>query len=59
MSDCVRPDLPQHPHLVEVIESALASWDAVREACGPEVAGDAVHDIALAVLLAGYKRVTI
>lgn len=59
MSDCVRPDFNHLPHLVDVLNTALESWEAVREACGPEVAGDAVQDMATAVILAGYQRVTV
>jgi hypothetical protein len=59
MSDCVRPDLTHLPHLMDVLNAALDSWEAVREACGPEVAGDPVQDMATAAILAGYKRVTI
>jgi hypothetical protein len=55
----VRPDLSQLPDVMAIINLALDSWEAVRDSCGPEVAGDPVRDMATALLLAGYKRVTI
>lgn len=57
--ECVQPKMGQLPHLMAVLEGALASWDAAREACGPEVAGDPLKDMATAALLAGYQRVTL
>jgi hypothetical protein len=59
MSDCVRPDFTHLPHLMDVLNLALDSWEAAREQCGPEVAGDPVRDMATAAILAGYQRVTI
>lgn len=57
--ELVRPDLAEVPHVAEILGAALESWEAVRDACGPEVAGDPLNDMALAVVLAGYKRVTL
>jgi len=54
----VRPALEHVPDMMAIIGLALDSWEAVREQCGPEIAGDAVRDIATALALAGYKRVT-
>lgn len=59
MSDeLVRPNMTQRPHLIGVLAEALDSWDAVREVC-PEAAGDPIAEMATAVLLAGYQRVTL
>jgi hypothetical protein len=55
----VQPDLSQREDMMAIINLTLDSWDAVRDSCGPEIAGDPVQDVATALLLAGYKRVTI
>lgn len=55
----VQPDLKQLPDMMAIINLTLDSWEAVRDACGPDVAGDPVRDMATALLLAGYKRVTL
>lgn len=57
--DLVRPDMSQLGPLKELLEQALESWEAVRDTCGPEVAGDPLKDLALAVLLAGYAKRTV
>jgi hypothetical protein len=57
--ELVQPDLSQRAHLMGVLAEALDSWDAVREVCGPEVAGDPIADMATAALLSGYRRVTL
>ncbi|WP_372663644.1 hypothetical protein [Amycolatopsis kentuckyensis] len=56
--DMVRPDMKGVPHLMEILRTCWASWAAVQDAHGSEVAGDPFRDMATAVVLAGYKRVT-
>jgi hypothetical protein len=59
MDELVRPEMSEVPHLAALLEECLDSWDAVRNACGPELAGDPYRDMATAVVLAGYRRVTL
>ena len=57
--ELIRPEMSEVPNLMTLLGECLASWEAVRDACGPEVAGDPFRDMATAVVLAGYKRVTL
>lgn len=54
----IRPAMDQIPDMMAIINLTLDSWEAVREQCGPDIAGDPVRDMATALALAGYKRVT-
>lgn len=56
--ELVQTDLPQRAHLMGVLAEALDSWDAVREVC-PDAAGDPIADMAMAVLMSGYRRATL
>jgi hypothetical protein len=53
-----RSDMRQLPHLRMVLGDALVIWIAIRDLYGPEVAGDVAESVAIAVLMAGYKRET-
>lgn len=57
--ELVQPDMTQLPNLMGVLNESLASWEAVADVIGRKVAGDPIQAMATAVLLAGYKRVTL